>query len=322
MQLFPERAYRSGRRFLIIALVLSLLVHFGGGALWALFRHPAPPGSQARGIPEESTAIADAITIERRTLPRRAARTRPARAARAVQPPPAPAKAPAVPTYAPLAVAPPREQRIPRATRPVRIAVRTPREVPPPPAAPVHADRGAFSSQQIASLNGQFSRTIADAQRAVAAGPPQKSTTVGTAERGTSAADERFYSQVLKGDPQEIRAKLFVSGEGDCTPVQGPFPSGRMAGYYIRCTIHYSDGFFEQVSFPWPFYFAPHKDPFNYRDNPDGSMHFPGQDPPPGFVLQPHFGLSRAVCSYFRPQCTAIVDAERKRGEASYGTPP
>jgi hypothetical protein len=320
VHLFPERAYRSGRRFLIIAAALSLLIHFAGGAIWALFRHTPPTATSPNEA--EADAIADAITIERRTPPRRASHSRSAHAARAVQPPPARTRPLAVPTFAPVSFAPPREHLTPRAVRPVRVAVRVPREVPPPPAAPVHADRGAFSSQQLAALDGQFSRTIADAQRAVSEGPPQRVATTGSVDRGDSSGQDRFFSQIMAGNPAEIRAKLFVSGEGECTPVQGPFPAGRMAGYYIRCTIHYSDGFFEQVSFPWPFYFAPHKDPFNYRDNPDGSMHFPGQDPPSGFVLQPHFGLSRAVCSYFRPQCAAIIDAEHRHGDASYGTPP
>ena len=29
----------------------------------------------------------------------------------------------------------------------------------------------------------------------------------------------------MAGNPQEIRAKLFVSGEGECVSIQGPMPS-------------------------------------------------------------------------------------------------
>jgi hypothetical protein len=320
VQLFPDRAYRSGRRFLIIAATLSLLVHLFGGAIWSLFRHTMPPGS----TPTEADAAAEPITIVQRVPPppkRSLVRVKPL-IARAPKPPVRiPVRPLAVPTYAPVAIAPPRERPVPRVARPVRVAIRVDRPIAPPaPAAPVHAPRGALSTQQLAALNGAFSRTIADAQRAVEQGPPQRASSVGTSR--APSAEERYFDQVMKGDPAEIKAKLFTSGDGECVSIQGPFPHGNMAGYYIRCTIHYSDGFFEQVSFPWPFYFAPHKDPFNFRDNPDGSMHFPGQDPPPGFALQEHFGLSRAVCSYFRPQCAAIIDAERKRGEGSYGTPP
>jgi hypothetical protein len=127
---------------------------------------------------------------------------------------------------------------------------------------------------------------------------------------------------MLAGSPQEVRAKMFISGDGDCVPLQGPMTLGRMQGYYIRCLVHYTDGFFEQVSFPWPFYFPPHKNPFDPRDNPNGTMTFPGQDPPPGFTLPANFALSRTVCAYFRTQCTAIINAEIGRGEPSYGKPP
>ncbi len=115
---------------------------------------------------------------------------------------------------------------------------------------------------------------------------------------------------------------MFIAGDGDCVPLQGPMTVGRMQGYYIRCLVHYTDGFFEQVSFPWPFYFPPHKNPFDPHDNPNGMMTFPGQDPPPGFALPANFALSRTVCAYFRPQCTAIINAEVGRGEPSYGKPP
>jgi hypothetical protein len=223
-----------------------------------------------------------------------------------------------MPTLPALVIAPQREPVKTSPAQPERVAVRLPRR----PVRPVRAERNAFSAQQIAALNGEFSRTIADAQRALSEGPPQRGVANEQPDRGVPAADDLRYGQIMAGNPQEIRAKLFVSGEGECVSIQGPMPAGALRGYYLRCTVHYSDGFFEQVSFPWPFYFPPRRDPFDFRDNPDGRMSFPGQDPPSGFILPPNFALSRAVCAYFRPQCAAIIDAERARGEPAYGKPP
>ena len=314
MQLFPERSYRAGRRFLIIAAILSLFIHFTGGAIWALFRHNKVAAGP-HGDPAEASVVAEAITIERRSAPHAAAR---ARAPRAAAPAARLSRPLTLPTLPAPVMAPPREAVTRSAARPERVVVRQPRSEPQPER---HVtSRQSTLSEQIAALDAESRRTIADAQREVSEGPPQPGTSL--PDRGLPAGDDLRYGKIMAGNPQEIRAKLFVSGEGECVSIQGPMRVGSLNGYYLRCTVHYSDGFFEQVSFPWPFYFAPHKDPFDFRDNPYGRMSFPGQDPPSGFVLPPNFALSRAVCSYFRPQCAAIIDAERKRGEASYGTPP
>jgi hypothetical protein len=216
--------------------------------------------------------------------------------------------------------APPVAQTKPRTVPKQRIVVhRQIAERPTPP----EPTRNAFSSEQMAALDAQFSRTINAAQRAVAEGPQQRGDASDVrAQQEMPSSERRRYDQMLAGSPEEVRAKMIISGGGDCVPLQGPMTVGRMQGYYIRCLVHYTDGFFEQVSFPWPFYFAPHKNPFDPRDNPNGTMTFPGQDPPPGFALPANFALSRTVCAYFRPQCMAIINSETGRGEPSYGKPP
>jgi hypothetical protein len=188
---------------------------------------------------------------------------------------------------------------------------------------PPQPNHNAFSAEQMASLDAQFSRTINAAQRAVTEGPQQSGAASDVRQQQEiPAAERRRYDQLLAGSPEEVKAKMYVGGDGSCVPIQGPMKVGRMQGYYIRCLVHYTDGFFEQVSFPWPFYFAPHKNPFDEHDNPDGRMTFPGQDPPAGFTLPANFALTRTVCAYFRPQCTSVINAEINRGEASYGKPP
>ncbi|MDB5071212.1 MAG: hypothetical protein JWM87_2323, partial [Candidatus Eremiobacteraeota bacterium] len=179
MQLFPERADRRNRRLLPAALILSLLVHLAGGGVWGLFGHNIAPAI-AKLFPRPSptpelVAISDAITIEKRSVPRPAvaARTKqprrpqPRRLAQlpALQTMPVPTLAP-VPTAAPTAV-PTTEPTY----RPERGTIHHARAEPTPaPARPRDAPqqqqsaKNGFSSQQLAALDAQFSRTIAQAQ--------------------------------------------------------------------------------------------------------------------------------------------------------------
>ncbi|MDB5039559.1 MAG: hypothetical protein JWN27_285 [Candidatus Eremiobacteraeota bacterium] len=324
MHLFPEPAYRTGRRVLIVAAILSLLFHLVGGAIWGFFLREvvAKAASHARQAPE-AIAFSDAITIEHRTVPRPSRR---AQSPHAVPPQPHPAPAPppvrtvVKPKPRELPTAPPIAFTKPRIAPSQRVVVHRQIAQRPTPPQPNH---NAFSSEQMASLDAQFSRTINAAQRAVSEGPQQRGEASDVRQQqDIPAAERRRYDQLLAGSPEEVKAKMYVGGDGSCVPIQGPFTSGRMQGYYIRCLVHYTDGFFEQVSFPWPFYFPPHKNPFDEHDNPNGTMTFPGQDPPGGFTLPANFALTRTVCAYFRPQCTSVINAEINRGEASYGKPP
>jgi hypothetical protein len=324
VHLFPEPAYRTGRRVLIVAAILSLLFHLVGGAIWGFFLREvvAKASSQARQAPE-AVAFSDAITIEHRTVPRPSQQARSPRAVRP-QPRPAPAQPAVRPVVIPkprqIVTAPPIAHTKPRTVPKQRVVVHRQIAERPTPPQPTH---NAISTEQMAALDAQFSRTINAAQRAVAEGPQQRGDASDVRQQHElPSAERRRYDQMLAGSPEEVRAKMFISGDGDCVPLQGPMTVGRMQGYYIRCLVHYTDGFFEQVSFPWPFYFAPHKNPFDPRDNPNGTMTFPGQDPPAGFTLPANFALSRTVCAFFRPQCTSIINAETGRGEPSYGKPP
>jgi hypothetical protein len=38
------------------------------------------------------------------------------------------------------------------------------------------------------------------------------------------------------------------------------------------------------------------------------------QPPPPGFALPQPFALSRAVCSFYRAQCEAVIQRETAAG--------
>ena len=89
---------------------------------------------------------------------------------------------------------------------------------------------------------------------------------------------------------------------------------GPLRFYYIQCTIRYSDGYFENVSYPWAYKFPGRMDPFDRSVNPNYDMRFAPQGPPSGFVLPPHFALSRAICTFYHAQCESIFARERANG--------
>lgn len=318
MQLFPERDERR-RPLLITALIVSLALHLlaGGVAIW--FGNRAAPviaKMLVRPSPTpEIVALSDAITIEKRTVPR---------PSRRAQQRPAPRRA--QPRREPQLTRPQQSPILPPLPIPTLAALHTAWRTPAPTAAPtieptfrplhgtIHhppraeptaepAAKRALSAQQIAALDAQFSRTIAQAQRALSNVPPQR-------RPPARNPQQMRYEAIMAGTPE----MFFAAAQGDCVPLQGPMRLGPLRAYYIRCLIRYSDGYFEEVSYPWIYKFAPSRDPFDLRANPDYTMIFGPQGPGPGFVLPPNFALSRAVCTFYRAQCAALIARERANG--------
>jgi hypothetical protein len=312
VQLFPERADRRDRRLLPAALILSLLVHVAGGGVWGFFgHHIAPVIAKLMPHPSPSpelVAISDAITIEKRSVPRPALARR-AKQQRRQQPQPRllaqlPAlKAMPVPTLAPVPTAAPTSEPT---YRPEHGTIHHPRPEPTPPPqvreAPAVAEqssKSAFSPQQMAALNAQFSKTIAQAQRSLTDVPMQRRPPARNPE-------QRRYDAVMAGTPEQ-----FLSAQGECVSIQAN-GHGAYIDRYLRCVITYSDGYFEQVSFPWAFHFTRRNDPFQYDD---ASYHpFPMQPPPDAFPLPHPFALSRAICSFYRAECQSVITRERANG--------
>jgi hypothetical protein len=310
VQLFPERV-RTGRKLLVAALILSLLVHAAGGALWALLGRSARAAAHAS---ETVLAQTQPITIERIVPPSptptptppptprpRVAQGRPHVTRRPVAQPasgarPAPLRA--QPTFAPHAEpsAAPRvaHVHIPRAERVA--VVRAP--------SGSHGAAPAGGALDVAALDGMFRKTIDQAQHDVAttpqAGPPAA---VHTMKR---------YDKYLQGNVEDV-----TGGNGVCDPLDDGTQRGLYTWYYLRCTVRYADGYSETVSFPWPFKFTRQTDPFARHD---GRHHeFPGQPPPDSFVLPHPFALSRAVCAFYRDECKAVIDRERANGDLPNG---
>jgi hypothetical protein len=188
----------------------------------------------------------------------------------------------------------------PRARRLAQIHVpRAPKVAYAPHARVAAPAKSGIDEQQIAALDARFRNTIAQAQHDVATTPAPAA--VHTMKRVDT------YDTYLNVDVNEV-----LDENGICTPTSiddSGVRRGNYTYYYLRCNVRYSDGFAETVEFPWPFKFTDANDPFRYRDGRPHS--FPGQPPPPGFVLPHPFALSRAVCAFFHNECQAVIDRER-----------
>lgn len=333
MQLFPQRARRD-RNILTVALALSLLLHLIGGGAWLLFAQRVAP-VLAKLVPHptptpEFVATSDAITIEKRTVPRAMRRSpaqrpraqvRPQRVAQQPAEPRAavlPATLPALPTLPPPARGRPTTEPTAAPTFPPRPATihhppagasaAPPRvvaqHVPAAAAAPRTARssaRSAYSPQQIAAMETQFSKTIAQAERALTDVPRQ-------ARR--PATTMKHYQLVMAGSRGDL-----TSAQGQCRATQTWY-RGPVVWHYMDCDFIYTDGFGEHVLIPWPQQFARNDDP---ADHP--YKMYPVEEPPPGWALPHPFAFSRLVCIFYKNECQALIDRERANGDPNYAPP-
>lgn len=283
---------------MLVALALSLLVHFVGGGLvgWLFRLVPREPAQR------DEEAVAVRITVQRATPVPTPVPTATPRPLPTPTPLPKASAAPALPRLATAPrIAPPARTVPPRAIAVHELARTRPRASPQPPPAAAH---GPYTAEQLASLDNQFRSTIASAQRALAEAPAQ----TGGAGGGNAATMKR-YDNVANGMPADL-----LGGGGLCDNLSEE-TRGELTYIYWRCRVRYEDGYTETVPFPWPFAYPRGHTP-RPREN------FPAQPPPAGFRLPAVFSLSRQVCYYFRDRCDAVLARERAAGAPAYGTPP
>ncbi len=297
-RLFPER-FERGRRLLLAALVLSLLVHLLGGSVAAWLSRFGP---HADAHSDDDVAASEPIVISRATPPP----TPPPTPKPTATPSPEP-----TPTPVPRATAAPAIPRTARAPHVARAAVLPQKQVAVhelarvrPHAPPQGAARTGYTPSQLAALDAQFRSTISAAQQAVAEGPAQS----GSSGAGTASTMKR-YSRTGYGVPADV-----LGGGGLCENLDEQ-TRGNLTYIYWRCHVRYSDGLTETVEFPWPFVY-----PRGHTPRP--REEFPAQPPPSDFHLPEVFALSRQVCYYFRDRCDAVLARERAAGLPDYGTPP
>jgi hypothetical protein len=291
-----------------IALVLSLLLHLAAILLYGRYGMAILQAVQSHEKPEDFAATNDTITLEKKTVPRPAVR----RPAQPVHPaPPVPRTVPKVVAQQPAPAAPtaPPVERPTPLPRRREIAHFAPRaEEAEPPAAPRTAPESStnryapppaaktrgFSEQQIAAMNQQFSQAISQSQSDLTnvAPPKQPPSTM------------KHYDMIMSGTLQDVQR-----AQGVVDTVYSSGSSGRFNWHYVHVTILYADGYTETIDVPWPFVFPSSNDPIEREQR-----RFLAPPPPDGYVLPHPFPLSRFVCSYYKEECAAVIESEKKNG--------
>ncbi|HTV74710.1 MAG TPA: hypothetical protein VME66_13520 [Candidatus Acidoferrales bacterium] len=270
-------------RALLVALILSLVLHFSGAALYGLLArqlvrlhlaspHPSPT--------EEVVSISSAITIDKRTHPvvvQHVTPRRPVvRVAQVPVQPTLPKVQIVVPRYKPPAVLKPELARpvphsIPQgkpAPKSVQVAL-----APHEPQQTTRTTTGSamLTPQQLAQLNQDFSQTISQAK---SVNDPLK----------------------VPDQPQETEKRYRLQfagatgGLGLCEGRWWPIKSWQEGGYdyyYASYDCVWPDGTYEDGGVPWPFRYPASRDPLVYPLESEIPLPGPpiGWTPPAGIRL-------------------------------------
>jgi hypothetical protein len=287
---------RQSARVFRIALIGSLVFHLLLGAVaFHAFDALTRLSRLAEKPPKEQdiVTVSSAIKLERRAKPVPVARPAHSSLARRSAPaaPPKPVAA-----VEPKPVVEPRQRKPELAqqapTAPPAPPTQTPRDAPhvqhvamvqhPPAvsrAAQPSAHSGRYSDEQIAQIQQDLEKTIAQARTA---NDPLRAV-----PKETPGAPKRFHIQM------EGRFGDLSSGEGFYYPIRG-WKSGGLDYYYVSYEFTWEDGTYETGSVPWPIHFDPARDPFT---NPGMGEHTPLPPPPSGFA--PPANLGKALREFF-----------------------
>jgi hypothetical protein len=284
-QMVTTRWTPRTQRLFAVALVLSVLIHLFGGALWGHVNRLV--AQIMRRLPEQQpreaeVATSDVVRLEHRTVPRPAQASRSRPPARPVLRPHRPAeKRIAVVPRAPIAKPLPHDPKAAPSAAPelAHRSVHAPlRAASPRPAKPdvaqaapravpaTAAQQAALSAARLAQLNAQFAQTIAASHVDLATIQKQSE------ERPVAV---KHYPLQFTG----MQAGL-QRGEGYIEPTTMGQRIGDTVWYYTHYTYMWPDGHLEDDDIPWPFRYPVQHDLFALH------IHLiPLQLPPPGFRL-------------------------------------
>ena len=263
--MISARGRARTRRYLLIGLMLSLMVHLTGGSIYGILARAAvkalPQLASLQAVPAPH---ADVIRLEK-ALPQQqqAARAKPH--PKPPPPPPAPLTA-AQPIVAPaevhheLAHLTTHAPRQPAPSHGQSLA-ELPRQIQPPAAPPQQPRSQYYSDQQLAQLSGQFQQSIAQSHQTLA----QANAAMDTAPVITTKHFQMNFNGIHEG---------MNPGDGIITPIHWE-RRGNTMWYWTHYEYMYADGHVEEDDIPWPFHYPIHDDPFAR-----GDRRIPLQAPP------------------------------------------
>ena len=283
--MISARGRARTRRFLLIGLMLSLMVHLAGGSLYGILSSyvvkamPQLASKQSPQLPKS-----DVIRLEKpQTVPKPIVAAAPPKPRR---PPPPPAPAPHV---APVPIVAPVEGHheiahitvhAPRQTAPSRGegVAELPHEIRPA-AAPPAPRRQYYSDAQLAQLNGSFEQSIASSHQTLA----QANAAMETAPVITSKHFQMTFNGIHEG---------MNPGDGIISTIGPGERRGNQMWYWTHYEYMYPDGHVEEDDIPWQFHYPIRDDPFARGDH-----RIPLQPPPADF--KPNRPLKPILMEFF-----------------------
>jgi hypothetical protein len=274
--MISARGRARTRRFLLIGLMLSLMVHLAGGSLYGLVSRAVVKAlPQLASLQTPPLPKSDIIRLEKAqptAAPVVASKPFPKPVPRAAPPPPVPRVAP-VPLVAPAE----QQHEIVHITKfaPHRQAqshgpsVAIVPNVPHPAVAPPAQKQPYLSDDRTAQMNSAFEQAIAASHQTV----QQANAAMNTTPVVTKTHMHMNFNGIHEG---------MNPGDGIITIIGEPQHIGKITYYYTHYEYMYADGHVEEDDIPWPFHYGPgERDPWI---NPYPDHRIPLQPPPPGYV--------------------------------------
>ena len=255
--MISARSRARTRRFLLIGLMLSLMVHLLGGSLYGLISHAVvkafPQWASLQTPPMPKSDIIRLEKAQPTAAPVAIAKPLP-------KPPPPPPPVTHVqrePVPAPVIHHPEVAHIVihaPKQTAPSigeGVAERAPQR---PAAGPRSPKRPYYSEDQLAQMNGAFSKAISDSHQTLA----QANAAMNTAPVMTTKHVQMQFTGIHEG---------MNPGDGILTVIGKPQRIGNVTWYYTHYEYMYGDGHVEEDDIPWPFHYGPGEhDPFASHD--------------------------------------------------------
>jgi hypothetical protein len=277
---------RRDRRFIVIALISSIVVHLLGALLYV-----GSSGFLAKvHLPfmkppeKEVVTLSSAIRIDKRPkpVPVQRPKSQPPQPRSPQSPPnpqtlpelPAPARvihelAKTVPTAQPNPSPPPSMEPSALPERQVAALQKPTQHV----GRPRKASAPSLSQEELSRIENDLSRTIAQAR---------SDTNPLAVSRQQPAASSRRYRMQMLGSNSDLKGY-----QGICDPTRPMWQQNGLDYYYVSCNVQKFDGNMERQAMPWPIHFPPNRDPFNGSMTAAEVQRSPVPGPDPDFKLPP-----------------------------------